>query len=47
VVVECTGDGRVVVDAIEQLARSGVACLVGSGTGGAALDVVAATWRRR
>jgi threonine dehydrogenase-like Zn-dependent dehydrogenase len=34
VVVECCGDGQVVVDSLEQVARGGVVCLVGSGVGG-------------
>jgi threonine dehydrogenase-like Zn-dependent dehydrogenase len=34
VVVECCGDGQVVVDALQQVARGGVVCLIGSGAGG-------------
>ena len=35
VVIECTGDGQVIADAIQSVAASGVVCLTGVGHGGA------------
>ena len=34
IVVECCGDGQVVVDSVQHVARGGVVCLVGSGADG-------------
>lgn len=42
IVVECTGDGRLVVDAVTHVARGGVVCLIGSGGGSATTGMTAA-----
>jgi glucose 1-dehydrogenase len=41
IIVECTGAGAVIADAIQQVGAGGVVCLTGVGTGGAAGRVVA------
>ncbi len=46
VIVECTGVGSLVFDAIEHIGPGGVVCLTGVSSGGRALDVDAGTLNR-
>jgi threonine dehydrogenase-like Zn-dependent dehydrogenase len=47
IVIECTGVGSVVLDAIEHTARSGIVCLAGLSTGARTVDLDAADLNRR
>lgn len=47
VVVECTGVGQLVFDAIGHVARSGIVCLTGVSSGGRALEIDAGALSRR
>jgi threonine dehydrogenase-like Zn-dependent dehydrogenase len=42
VIIECTGNGRVIADAVSAVAAGGVVCLTGVGTGGALPSLPAA-----
>jgi threonine dehydrogenase-like Zn-dependent dehydrogenase len=46
VVIECTGVGSLVFDAIEHVGPGGVVCLTGVSSGGRSLDVDAGTINR-
>ena len=42
VIVECTGAGEVIADAIQAIAPGGVVCLTGGGSGGRAIGLTTA-----
>lgn len=47
IVIECTGVGALVLDAIEHSARNGIVCLTGISTGARTVDLDAAALNRR
>jgi threonine dehydrogenase-like Zn-dependent dehydrogenase len=47
IVIECTGAGSVVLDAIEHTGRSGIVCLAGISSGARTIDLDAAALNRR